>query len=197
MYRTYEVVSRSFFPLMGEGGRSCTSSCSQVGCMYAGWISICISPVLRFGDREGESQERLAKTNNTGYKGFFGWCHEPPHLTHKKEARDRMRKGYFSDFTWSKFFLYLAAALYVLGVGFISLLEPFMEFPCEEEQSSQGEGGDGKKFPNPSFPNIVCLDKRHLILLGFSRSECGFARRLIGSVILGGLIGWERRQADR
>ena len=101
-----------------------------------------------------------------------------------------MPKAYFSDFTWGKFWLYLIAAVYVLGVGIVSVLEPFMDLPCDESQ-------DDIKFPNPSFPSFVCLNTRYAILLGFSRAECGCARRLVASVILGGLIGWERRQADR
>jgi hypothetical protein len=100
-----------------------------------------------------------------------------------------MPKQYFSDFTWGKFFLYFGAASYVIGVGIVSLLEPFMDLPCDDPQKIQ--------FPNPAFPSEVCPDTRYLFLLGFSRSECACARRLVASVLLGGLIGWERRQADR
>ena len=101
-----------------------------------------------------------------------------------------MPKGYFSDFTWGKFWLYLVAAVYVIGVGIVSVLEPFMELPCDESK-------EGIKFPNPVYPSVVCLDTRYAILFGFSRAECRCARRLVASVILGGFIGWERRQADR
>jgi hypothetical protein len=101
-----------------------------------------------------------------------------------------MPKGYFSDFTWGKFFLYFVAAVYVLGAGIMSILEPFLELPCDDTQKTV-------QFPNPAFPARACPDTRYLVLLGFSPSECACARRLVASVLLGGLIGWERRQADR
>lgn len=106
-----------------------------------------------------------------------------------KQSGD-MPDGYFSDFTWGKFFLYVVAALYVAGVGIVAILEPFMDLPCDEPQQKI-------EFPNPAFPSEACLQSRYSALLGFSRGECAFARRLVASVVLGGLIGWERRQADR
>ena len=99
---------------------------------------------------------------------------------------------YFTDFTWGKFFLYLIAAVYVISVGIIATIEPWMNLPCDNPE--------GKKiqYPNPVYQGgKQCLDVRYLVLLGLTRNECGFGRRLVASVLLGGLIGWERRQADR
>lgn len=42
-----------------------------------------------------------------------------------------------------------------------------------------------------------CRHVRYKALCGFNREECVWARRLAVAVMLGALIGWERRQADR
>ena len=43
---------------------------------------------------------------------------------------------------------------------------------------------------------MLCLE-RTLELLYLTVEECSFGRRIASSVILGGIIGWERRQAER
>ena len=102
------------------------------------------------------------------------------------------RTHYFTDFTWSKFFLYLVAAVYVISVGIISIIEPWMDLPCDDPVSQSIE------FANPVYEGgKKCFHLRYWRLLGLSRIECSFGRRLVASVLLGGLIGWERRQADR
>ncbi len=99
---------------------------------------------------------------------------------------------YFTDFTWNKFLLYLIAGVYVVSVGFVALLEPWIDLPCDDSADKVIE------FPNPVFAGgSRCKHMRYMLLVGFTPTECGFARRLVASVFLGGLIGWERRQADR
>jgi hypothetical protein len=102
---------------------------------------------------------------------------------------DKKPSNYFTELTWFKFFLYLAAGVYVGAVGFVAVLEPFMALPCEETKNI--------KFANPAYDGHECRHLRYMMLLGFSPTECAFARRLVASVVLGGLIGWERREADR
>lgn len=53
------------------------------------------------------------------------------------------------------------------------------------------------QFLNPDYPTDPCLYLRLPRLLGMTLMECNFCRRLLTSVILGGLIGYERRSADR
>jgi hypothetical protein len=102
---------------------------------------------------------------------------------------ERKRNNYFTELTWFKFFLYLAAAVYVGATGFVAVLEPFLNLPCE--------AGKPTKFANPAYDGSQCRHFRYTLLLGFTPTECAFARRLVASVVLGGLIGWERREADR
>ena len=96
---------------------------------------------------------------------------------------------YFTEFTLTKGILYGIAALYVIGVGLVSTLEPFMNIPCDDVSDL--------KFGNPAYDGSNCPHIRHWILLGLTTEECSFARRLVSSIFLGGFIGWERRQADR
>jgi len=55
-----------------------------------------------------------------------------------------------------------------------------------------------KTYTNPDYnPYRYCQWERRWVLLGLSRIECDLARRLLMSVLLGGTIGWERRDSDR
>lgn len=104
-------------------------------------------------------------------------------------AESDKRHNYFTELTWFKFFLYLVAAIYVGAAGFVAILEPFLDLKCVDTKNTE--------FANPAFNGHECMNLRYLVLLGFTPTECAFARRLVASVALGGLIGWERRQADR
>jgi len=97
---------------------------------------------------------------------------------------------YFTELTVFKAILYLVAVIYVVSASVISVLEPLIETPCENP-------GEAMKFPNPGYDGTRCPHIRQFLLFGMTREECSFARRLVASVVLGGLIGWERRQADR
>lgn len=88
--------------------------------------------------------------------------------------------------------MYMIAGVYVCSVGLVSVIEPWMELPCDDSMDKVIE------FPNPVYPDASrCKHERYILLLGFTPTECAYARRLVASVLLGGLIGWERRQADR
>jgi hypothetical protein len=97
---------------------------------------------------------------------------------------------YFTEFTIFKAVLYLFAIGYVFCVMVVSTIEPFFTLPCDEPR-------EAIDFPNPAYAGFTCRHVRYWSLLGLSREECSFGRRLICSVVLGSLIGWERRQADR
>lgn len=81
------------------------------------------------------------------------------------------------------------------------IAEPWLSFQCTTPQH-----GDASKtanpelpyaYPNPDYPNDPCRLLRTPVLLGLNREECSFGRRLLMAALLGGVIGWERRQADR
>jgi hypothetical protein len=96
---------------------------------------------------------------------------------------------YFTEFTATKGILYGVAAMYVIGVGIVSVIEVFLDIPCDDVSELN--------FENPAYDGSQCPHIRHWILLGLTTEECSFARRLVASILMGGFIGWERRQADR
>jgi len=103
--------------------------------------------------------------------------------------RNSKKRTYFTELTTFKAVLYTVAVAYVLLVVVMALSEPFMDLPCETQSTL--------KFPNPAYLGHICRNVRYKALLGLNRIECTFGRRLIWAVVLGALIGWERRQADR
>ena len=57
---------------------------------------------------------------------------------------------------------------------------------------------DDTKFPNVLYRHDPCrFDTRYWQLLGMKRVECEFGRHLVAAVILGSVIGYERRGPDR
>lgn len=97
---------------------------------------------------------------------------------------------YFTELTIFKAVLYTCALGYVFSVMILSTIEPFLALPCDQPTQAL-------EFPNPAYEGLTCKHLRHWKLLGMNREECSFGRRLLCAVILGSLIGWERRQADR
>ena len=98
--------------------------------------------------------------------------------------------GYFTDFTCGKAFLYFLASLFVISCGVASFAELWLDLPCPEEHEIV-------KYPNPAYDGSQCPHIRQPFLLFLTPTECSFGRRLVLSIVMGGLIGWERRQADR
>ena len=99
-------------------------------------------------------------------------------------------RHYFTDFTVTKALFYGIAILYVFVVCIIVTIEPFLSLPCVDEVSTV-------KHLNPDFVASSCLHMRFAQLLFMTPMECDLGRRLMWSLFLGAIIGWERRQADR
>jgi len=135
-----------------------------------------------------------------------------------------MAKQYFTNFTKSKGLLYLLAASYVILGCTVSILEPLISlgFTCDIENKYNTNDNNNnninnnntsysfdenyiannyqrRQFENPGYVENYdpCYNKPKLELLFLSRQQCSFGRRIFFSIIFGGLIGWERRQADR
>eukprot|EP00565_Helicotheca_tamesis_P001197 CAMPEP_0185725916 /NCGR_PEP_ID=MMETSP1171-20130828/2044_1 /TAXON_ID=374046 /ORGANISM="Helicotheca tamensis, Strain CCMP826" /LENGTH=344 /DNA_ID=CAMNT_0028394155 /DNA_START=86 /DNA_END=1120 /DNA_ORIENTATION=+ len=113
---------------------------------------------------------------------------------------------YFTEFTWEKGLFYIAAIIYVVLGMIIVTIEPFLSSSDCTATSSSSSGGEEEgtttttkpiEFENALFTYNPCRYIRLPTLLYLTRQECMFGRRLIGAVVLGGIIGWERRQADR
>lgn len=100
------------------------------------------------------------------------------------------KEPYFTEFTFRKGLLYFVAALYVFSVTAVSVVEPVIRLPCDDMTSIL-------KYANPVYDGNPCRAMRFPQLLWLTREECSFCRRLISAAVLGGIIGWERRQADR
>jgi len=99
-----------------------------------------------------------------------------------------VRLRYFTEYTFSKGLFYAIATIYVIAVMIVVILEPWLKV-CTPLLS--------ERFENPAYDDDPCRKIRTLKLLYFTVEECSFGRRIASSVILGGIIGWERRQADR
>lgn len=50
---------------------------------------------------------------------------------------------------------------------------------------------------NCTRPTDACKFRRYLALLGMNKWECTMCARVFCSIVLGSIIGWERRRADR
>lgn len=74
------------------------------------------------------------------------------------------------------------------------LFEPFITIPCDNEDSNQPTE---LKFKNVLFTYTPCMEYRYPHLLFLSRMDCQKARHLLVAVLLGSLIGYERRSSDR
>ena len=118
---------------------------------------------------------------NGDYKGHPRKNH-PVHSMHPN--------AYFTDLTARKAFLYVVASLYVITCGLVSIAEMFMTLPCPANDKPI-------TYPNPDYDGRKCPHIRQPMLMGLTQTECSFGRRLVMSILMGGLIGWERRQADR
>lgn len=100
--------------------------------------------------------------------------------------------SYFTEVSFQKRIFYQILLLYVGIVILVSLIEPFMTpASCLEFVES------GKDFGNSLYNYNPCRWQRKAYLLFLSPDECSYCRRLVIAVLLGGFIGWERRQADR
>lgn len=103
---------------------------------------------------------------------------------------------YFTQFTLSKALLYASALLYVVSVCVLAVLEPWIVLPCDNVEPSNST--DYYTPENPAYKVNPCRhEARFGRLLWLTRVEYAYVRRLVASVLMGGVIGWERRQADR
>ncbi|KAL3778982.1 hypothetical protein ACHAW5_006286 [Stephanodiscus triporus] len=98
----------------------------------------------------------------------------------------------------NKEIVYIFLAIYVACTAVAVVVEPFAtDLPCDHSAPSDSDGMP-IKFPNALFEYQPCrVHERYLRLMGLTRQECRFGRHMVVSVVLGSLIGYERRSADR
>lgn len=87
---------------------------------------------------------------------------------------------------------YGTAIVFVVSTAIVVILEPFLPAWCDENKKDTTI-----HYQNPSYVYYPCRHMRFSHLLYLTPEECDFGRRLVVSVCLGGVIGWERRMADR
>ena len=111
----------------------------------------------------------------------------------KKEKNDLHRRceDYFTDYTNRKAAVYFLAAAFVISTSLVALFQPWIGLPCEDTTTGESP------YANPAYDPNPCRQMRFACLLWLTVEECSFGRRLLASVLLGGIIGWERREADR
>lgn len=85
--------------------------------------------------------------------------------------------------------LLLGAICAYSAIFFLSTwLVPFCSLKTQSEPS---------EWNNPMYYFQACRSVRHVVLLGLTLDECEFGRRIIAALLLGGLIGYERRLLDK
>ena len=115
--------------------------------------------------------------------------------------------SYFSvDSTANTRLFYLISLLLTVIYGFVALLAPLVTPECDiaPEQPRparralvQGLEGGLEDAPNPSYEPDPCRWIRYVALLGMNKWEADMSRRIVLSILMGSLIGFERRRADR
>lgn len=117
-------------------------------------------------------------------------------LSNSQVSHNRGKKrgfdSYFTEVSIRKRIFYIVLVLFVALVALVSIFEPFLT-----PESCLEAAETGNEFGNSLFKYNPCRYERKTYLLLLSPDECSYSRRLIIAVLLGGCIGWERRQADR
>ena len=83
---------------------------------------------------------------------------------------------------------------YLDEFGEASLLQKTSKDVHENLTSDEG---DSSKYENPDYNYTPCHITRIPLLLYLTLEECDLSRRMAASVLIGGLIGYERRESDR
>lgn len=92
-------------------------------------------------------------------------------------------------------FVYLIMVLAVTATTLVALIEGLVE-TCRFQRNHVAN--ETLTYKNPEFTTRGgCMTKRFGFLLGLTPEECMLCRRVLLSVVLGMMIGFERRRADR
>jgi len=90
---------------------------------------------------------------------------------------------------------------FMIVYTFLILFGDWLVLPNDEldwcHAAQQGYPNIITNYPNPDTNNNPCYRERTMYLLGLTQFETDFSRRMIISVILGSIIGYERKAADR
>mmetsp|Transcript_433 Transcript_433/g.810 ORF Transcript_433/g.810 Transcript_433/m.810 type:complete len:320 (-) Transcript_433:252-1211(-) len=98
--------------------------------------------------------------------------------------------------------IYLIISTITAAYGADALLAPFVTPACDATGKGprrlvQGLEGGLEDAPNPSYQPDPCRWQRYVALLGMNKWEADMCRRVILALIMGSIIGFERRRVDR
>jgi putative Mg2+ transporter-C (MgtC) family protein len=121
------------------------------------------------------------------------------HTRDRRAVQTSNFSSYFTEFTYSKGIFYGIVLIYVLAVCCVVLLDVFIASKyCNSATFTEDDVRAMKtEYTNPSYRYDPCHYTRYPYLLWLNREECAFGRSLLASVLMGGIVGWERRMADR
>lgn len=127
-----------------------------------------------------------------------------PLATRAMSGRDGSQYFSAESGAGQRYFYYAILATSV-AYSTIAMLAPLLTPECGipiatkpgDRQLMQGLEGGLEDAPNPSYVPNPCRWTRYVILLGMSPMEAQMSRRVILSLIMGSIIGFERRRADR
>ena len=118
-----------------------------------------------------------------------------------------MPDSYFSaETSLSTRAFYAVLCLLTLVYSLIGLFSPLLVPKCDiplldkvpfRRQLVQGLEGGLEDAPNPSYRPDPCRWRRYGVLLGLNKWEADMCCRVIISILMGSIIGFERRRADR
>ena len=114
-----------------------------------------------------------------------------PFLNRDPQLGMNPKQRYFTDLTFGKVVLYGLAVAIVAAVCLSVITEIFIDIPCYIVDEVDIE------YKNPSYDPDPCRHVRYPQIFWLTKEECTFGRSQVAAVLLGGVIGWERRQADR
>lgn len=101
---------------------------------------------------------------------------------------------------------YAVLCLITLVYSLIGLFSPLLAPKCDiplldkdpfRRRLVQGLEGGLEDAPNPSYRPDPCRWRRYGVLLGLNKWEAEMCCRVIISILMGSIIGFERRRADR
>jgi MgtC family len=124
----------------------------------------------------------------------------PMMSTARRDDDAAARRKYFTKFTPTKAIFYCCVAVYWALFSLICIAELFLpnSLICDTASIPATELAKAQiKYLNPSFVYDPCEQMMLPYLLFLSRLQCNLGRRLLASCLLGGIVGWERREADR
>lgn len=93
---------------------------------------------------------------------------------------------------------YSVAIIVSVLIAAISLFSPLITPDCDVPISAGLlRARSDVEYPNVDYVKNACKFRRYAVLGGMNSWECLMCSRIFFSIVLGSIIGWERRRADR